>query len=123
MRTSGIPNVSPLTTSTGSIAGSEGGSDYKDEGSKYVFTFNLLSLEVGTDNVSKTTIAVSVSVISVAVVVICTVLGLYLYKRRKARREQEEASQQGTYRFTGNKYDHDLADQLDHIMSQRDWDY
>jgi hypothetical protein len=31
----------------------------------------------------------------VAVVVICTVLGLYLYKKRKTKRELEEASQQG----------------------------
>jgi hypothetical protein len=47
MKTSGIPHVSPLTTSTGSIAGSEGGSDYKDEGSKYVLYFPLLDLEGG----------------------------------------------------------------------------
>jgi hypothetical protein len=80
----------------------------------------------------------------VAVVVICTVLGLYLHKKRKTKRELEEASQQGMSPslfpssaihlllisfLTGSHSDApSLAAirkvlMIDHMMAQRDWEY
>jgi glucose uptake protein GlcU len=138
VHTTGTPNVVPQTTKSASVGGSvEATGEAEDSSSKYVLPplilpillLLLLSLVIVKLTDSKTTIAVSVSVISVAVVVICTVLGLYLYKKRKTKRELEEASQQGKslmsyplisiLPFAALR----IVLMTDHMMAQRDWEY